>query len=194
MSINQNDFVDFLETYLMEEEAKELEIKITGDEETDAPMINSKDKANYFLKLMMNIKTDIDQINTICDSEIAKTTQRVESFREEQLKTLTKQYSYYEKILQNFTEHEIVNSKKKSIPLAYGTLSIKAQPAKWEYDDAVLLNWAKENLDGLVNTKVVETVMKAELKTAVKDGLLDAKNIPGVNVIEQPAKFNVKIK
>ena len=56
MSINKDEFVDFLENYLMEEEAKELEITITGDEAQDAPMIDSRDKANYFLKLMNNIK------------------------------------------------------------------------------------------------------------------------------------------
>ena len=48
MSINRDEFVDFLEDYLLEEEAKELEIMITGDEEEDAPAINSLQKANYF--------------------------------------------------------------------------------------------------------------------------------------------------
>ena len=50
MSINKDEFLDFLEDYLMEEEAKELEIKITGEEEQDAPLIDSMQKANYFLK------------------------------------------------------------------------------------------------------------------------------------------------
>ena len=182
----------------MEEEAKELEITITGDEEHDAPMIDSRDKANYFLKLMMNLKSDIDQINAICDAEIAKTTKRVETFREEQLRTLTKQYEYYEKILKNFTEHEIANSKKKSIPLAYGTLSIKSQPAKWEYDEATLLEWAKTNAPHLINTKVTESVIKNDLKANVeKDGetvKLEGKVVEGVNLVEQPPKFSVKIK
>lgn len=198
MSIRKDEFVDFLETYLMEEEAKELEITITGDEEHDAPMIDSRDKANYFLKLMMNLKSDIDQINAICDSEIAKTTQRVETFREEQLRTLTKQYEYYEKILKNFTEHEIANSKKKSIPLAYGTLSIKSQPVKWEYNDEALLEWAKKNAPQLVNVKTTESVIKNDLKANVeKDGnivKLEGKPVEGVNLVEQPPKFSVKIK
>ena len=51
MSINKDEFVSFLEDFLLEEEAKELEVKITGEEEQDAPMINSMQKANYFLKL-----------------------------------------------------------------------------------------------------------------------------------------------
>lgn len=198
MSIKKDEFIDFLETYLMEEEAKELEIQITGDEEQDAPMIDSREKANYFLKLMMNIKSDIDQINSICDAEIAKTIQRVDTFREEQLRTLSKQYEYYEKVLKNFTENEIANSKKKSIPLAYGTLSIKNQPVKWEYNDEALLAWAKENAPQLINVKTTESVIKADLKANVeKDGdivKLDGKPVEGVTLIEQEPKFNVKIK
>ena len=189
MSVRKDEFVDFLETYLMEEEAKELEITITGDEEHDAPMIDSRDKANYFLKLMMNLKSDIDQINAICDAEIAKTTQRVEAFREEQLRTLTKQYEYYEKILKNFTEHEIANSKKKSI---------QSQPVKWEYNDEALLEWAKKNAPQLVNVKTTESVIKNDLKANVeKDGnivKLEGKPVEGVNLVEQPPKFSVKIK
>lgn len=198
MSINKNDFVDFLENYLMEEEAKELEVTITGDEEQDAPMIDSRDKANYFLKLMTNIKEDIDAINAICDAEIAKTTQRVESFREDQLRTLANQYEYYKKILRNFTEHELQNSKKKSVPLAYGTLSIKKSPDKWEYDDAAVLTWMKENVPDKVQVKTVESFDKREIKSLIdKDGgipKLNGKVVEGITIIPQPDKFDVKIK
>lgn len=198
MSINKDEFVDFLENYLMEEEAKELEITITGDEAQDAPMIDSRDKANYFLKLMNNIKEDIDSINAICDAEIEKTTKRVNEYRESQLHTLVKQYEYYKKILKNFTEHELANSKKKSVPLAYGTLSIKKQQDKWEYDEEKLLSWFKEHNPELINTKVTESVDKKQLKSlSSKNGevaMLNGVPVEGVTIIAQPDKFDVKIK
>lgn len=198
MSINKNDFVDFLENYLMEEEAKELEITVTGDEEHDAPMIDSREKANYFLKLMSNIEKDIEDINAICDAEIAKTTQRVNAFRDNQLHTLVKQYEYYKRILENFTQHELLNSKKKSVPLAYGTLSIKKQRDKWEYDEATILNWMKENAPDCVHIKTVESFDKKELKSLVdKDGTIpkiNGKVVEGVTIIPQPDKFDVKLK
>ena len=198
MSINKDEFVDFLENYLMEEEAKELEITITGDEAQDAPMIDSRDKANYFLKLMNNIKEDIDSINAICDVEIEKTTKRVNEYRESQLHTLVKQYEYYKKILKNFTEYELANSKKKSVPLAYGTLSIKKQQDKWEYDEEKLLSWFKEHNPELINTKVTESVDKKQLKSlSSKNGevaMLNGVPVEGVTIIAQPDKFDVKIK
>lgn len=198
MSINKDEFVDFLENYLMEEEAKELEITITGDEAQDAPMIDSRDKANYFLKLMNNIKDDIDSINDICDAEIEKTTKRVNDYRESQLSSLVKQYEYYKKILKNFTEYELANSKKKSVPLAYGTLSIKKQQDKWEYDEEKLLNWFKKNNPELINTKVTESVDKKQLKSlSSKSGetaMLNGVPVEGVTIIAQPDKFDVKIK
>ena len=198
MSINKDEFISFLENYLMEEEAKELEITITGDEEQDSPMIDSKDKANYFLKLMNNIKDEIDSINEICDSEIEKTTKRVNDFREAQLSTLIKQYEYYKKILRNFTEHELENSNRKSVPLAYGTLSIKKQQDKWTYDEEKLLNWFKENNPELINTKITESVDKKQLKSlSTKDGdiaILNGKPVEGVIITSQPDKFDIKIK
>lgn len=198
MSVNKDDFIGFLENYLMEEEAKDLEITITGNEEEDAPMIDSRDKANYFLKLMANIQQDINAINEICDAEIDKTVKRVESFRESQLSTLTKQYEYYKKILRNFTEHELQNSKKKSVPLAYGSLSIRKTPDKWEYDDDKLLNWFKENNPDLVNRKITESVDKKQIKSlSKKDGevaMLNGKPIEGITIVPQPDKFDVKIK
>ena len=198
MSINKDEFVDFLENYLMEEEAKELEITITGDEAQDAPMIDSRDKANYFLKLMNNIKEDIDSINSICDAEIEKTTKRVNEYREMQLTSLVKQYEYYKKILKNFTEYELSNSKKKSVPLSYGTLSIKKQQDKWEYDEEKLLNWFKEHNPELINKKVTESVDKKQLKSlSSKSGevaMLNGVPVEGVTIIPQPDKFDVKIK
>ena len=182
----------------MEEEAKELEITITGDEAQDAPMIDSRVKANYFLKLMNNIKEDIDSINSICDAEIEKTTKRVNEYREMQLTSLVKQYEYYKKILRNFTEYELSNSKKKSVPLAYGTLSIKKQQDKWEYDEEKLLNWFKEHNPELINKKVTESVDKKQLKSlSSKSGevaMLNGVPVEGVTIIPQPDKFDVKIK
>ena len=67
MSINRDEFTNFIDEFLMQEEAKELQIKITGEEEKDAPMIDSMQKANYFLKLVQNIEADMNVINELCD-------------------------------------------------------------------------------------------------------------------------------
>lgn len=198
MSIHKDDFLDLLEEYMLSEEAKELEIKITGDAEADAPIIDSQEKANYFLKLIINLNKDIDNINEICDNEIKKTTERVNSFREEKLSTLLKQKTYYEGLLRNYTEHAIRNQKKKSVSLPYGTIGLKAQSPKWEYDESILLDWIKENNPNLVNEKVTYSVNKKELKQLadIQNNIpvIDGVEVPGITITPQKDKFDIKIK
>lgn len=195
--INKSEFTDFLEDFLMEDEAKELGITL-GEEEA-APVIDSPSTANFYLKLMNRIQENIDDVNQICNEEIEKHNKRVETFREDKLRTYTKQYAYYEGLLKNFTEHQLADSKKKSVSLPFGTLSLKKQPAKWDYNDEELLKWMKKNKPELINSKVTETVDKKQVKTLVgKDVVgeieIDGKKVEGVVVTAQPDKFSVKIK
>lgn len=204
MSINKNEFIDFLEDYLMEEEAKELEIKITGEEEQDGPLIDSIQKANYFVKLVSKIKEDIDSINLLCNEEIEKVTDKINAYRQSQIKPLENQMAYYSKLLQNFTEKELADSNKRSIKLPYGTLSMKKQQPKWEYgDEKELVKLLKENnLDNLVSEKVTYSLDKKTFKDVVivtDNGVVLSKEdktfipLPGVTVVDQGDKFTIKI-
>lgn len=199
MAIDRDDFLSLLEEYMMSEEAKELEITITGDSEQDGPIIDSQEKANYFLKLILNLRKDKEEINALCDTEIAKTTQRVNAFREERLATIVKQEQYYESLLKNYTEHMVSNQKRKSIPLPYGTIGLKKQQPKWEYDDETLLEWMKQHNPDLVKEKTTFSVDKSTLKKTVElddDNVpkINGEELPGVTITPQPDKFNITIK
>lgn len=198
MSINREEFTNFLEEFLLEEEAKELEIKITGSEEEDSPTINSLQKANYFLKLIKNIDEDIKSIEELCKEEVDKTIKRIGEYKESQIKPMLAHREYYMKLLKNFTMHEIANSKKKSIKLPNGTLSISKQKPMWEYDEDTILNWLSLNHgDKFISRKIEEKIDKNELK---KNIVLDDNNIPtlegtevpGLVITEREDKFTVK--
>lgn len=204
MSVKRDEFLDFLEDYLMEEEAKELEIKITGEEEEDGPLIDSIQKANYFVKLVSKIKEDIDSINLLCNEEIEKVTDKINVYRQSQIKPLENQMAYYSKLLQNFTEKELADSNKRSIKLPYGTLSMKKQQPKWEYgDEKELVKLLQENnLNNLISEKVTHSLDKKSFKdfVAVTDNgvvlITEDKAIiplPGVAVVQQDDKFTIKI-
>lgn len=200
MSINKDEFIGFLEDYLMEEEAKELEIKIAETEEQSGPLIDSMQKANYFLKLVSKIQEDIDSINMLCDGEIEKTIERVNAYRNSQIKPLANQKEYYANLLKNFAEKELEDSKKRSVKLPYGTLSIKKQQPKWDYgDEAELLQWLKTNeLQCVINEKISHSIDKKSLKDQVivapdNTVMLNGKVLPGIQVIEQADKFTIKI-
>lgn len=194
---HKDDIVEFLEDFLLSQEAEELEIKLTGDESQDTPLIDSQQKANYFVKLISKLENEIATINEVCDAEIAKTTNRVNHFRESQIVSLSNQIEYFKKMLQNYAAHELENSKKKSIKLPYGTIGYKKQPTKWEYNDDELLEWAKKYAPDLVKTDIKESVVKNDLKKAVdRDGELVKYNnttVPGITLTDLPDKFNVKV-
>lgn len=199
MSVNKDEFIDFLEEFLEEDEAKELGVKL--GESDEAPLIDSPSTANFYLKVMNRINEDIESINKICDEEIEKHNRRVNDFRENKTLSLYKQYLYYEKILKNYAEHELANSKKKSVSLPFGTLSLKKQPDKWEYDEEKVIQWMKKNKkENLINRKVSESIDKKALKSLAdvdKQGnvaKLDGEEVEGITVIPQPDKFSIKIK
>lgn len=198
MSINKDEFVDFLEDFLMEEEAKELQISITGCEEDDAPTINSMQKANYFLKLIKMIDSDITSIEELCQEEIRKTTERINTYKESQLTPLLRQKEYYTKLLKNFAEHELADSKKRSIKLPNGTLSISKQQPLWTYDDEEIINWlAVNNGDQFISRKIEEKIDKVALKKAIVLNdedipTYEGKEVTGLVVTQREDKFTVK--
>lgn len=198
MSINKDEFVDFLEDFLLEEEAKELQIKITGEEEQDSPMINSMQKANYFLKLVKTIDEDIKAIDELCNEEIKKTIDRINKYKEEQIAPMLKQRDYFIKLLRNFTEHEIANSNKKSIKLPNGTLAMTKQQPAWEYEDDVIIKFLTANKgQDFISTKIEEKINKVAFKKAIKMNesgvpMFNGIEIPGLTVTEREDKFTVK--
>lgn len=197
MSINRDEFVDFLEDYLLEEEAKELEIMITGDEEEDAPAINSLQKANYFLKLVKNIDQDIQEIDVLCTEEIKKIAERINNYKMAQIEPLLSKRDYFVRLLKNFTENELADGKKKSIKLPNGTLAMTKQQPLWEYeDDSIIRFLIANNGNDYVSTKIEEKIDKVAFKKAVKiennvpkfNGI----EIPGLTVTEREDKFTVR--
>lgn len=196
----KDETVEFLEEFLLSAEANELEINLTEaleGETENAPRIDSQQKANYFIKVIGARQKEIDEINEVCDEEIAKTTKRVNSFRESRVSSLVNEIEFIKGMLQNYAAHELANSKKKSIKLPYGTIGYKKQQTKWDYNDDELLNWAKKHAPELVKTDIKETVVKNDLKKSVeRDGELVKYNnttVPGITLTDLPDKFNVNV-
>ena len=53
---NVDDFINDLNESITKMEAEELNINITGDEETDREIIQNPQQANYFCKLVSDLK------------------------------------------------------------------------------------------------------------------------------------------
>lgn len=186
-----NDFMQELEEFITEEEAKALDI----DYEADTLKIQSPSQADFFLKLLNQANQEVNYINTMCDTKIEQHNERVNRFREHNIKGLSSQINYYTMLLQTYAE-ETLNDKKKSMKLPEGTIGLRAQADKIDYDEEIVVDFLKANHPELIKTKIKEDIDKAGLKKIAesRDGvyILDGKEVEGITVTPQPKKFYTK--
>ena len=190
--MSEPSLMDELKESIMEDEARELGL-VNVDENYKILDANS---ANFFLKRLEELKAEEDEINEMCDGEIERFTQKVNTFRDNRLTTIKNTQNYFKKYLEQYAEEQLANSKKKSIKLPFGTLQFRKATSQYTYDDDKLLSFLKDSkLTNLVAVK--ETPNKAELKkiASVKDGKLFINNVEveGVTVAEGTTSFDVKI-
>lgn len=194
--MENQDFLKELQEFMLEEDTKELAIKITGEEDQYKTLIDSPDKANYFLKLIANKEKEIESINEAADKELAKIQAQIEAFRESSLRPLQTQKEFYNKSLESYTLLELEGTKKRSIKLPYGTLQLKKNSPKFVYDDEVILEWAKSNeYNSLISTTLKEAINKKEIKsigTVVNNKLIiDDVELPGITIEPQEDSFKI---
>jgi hypothetical protein len=72
--------------------------------------------------------------------------------------------------------------------LPHGTLKMRAQQPQYEYDESLMLPWAKKNLPEAVVVK--ESVAKTPVKKHIKD---TGEMVPGVEIVERPERFSVEV-
>lgn len=187
------NFLESLKEFMDQEEIKDLNIN-----DPESFQIQSKEQANYFVKKILEIRSQQNEINKLADNEIKKTTTRVNQWRESEIEKTQQDEEYIMGLLRTFAEKEIVNVKKgKTIKLPFGSLSFKKQQPKYEYDDKKLLE-VLESADDLKKQFVEykSSAKKQELKKAgvvIENKLyINNKVIDGVTITPQDEKFEIK--
>lgn len=177
---------------VVEEEAKELGIDVekTGYE------IKDENQANFFLRRMEEVNKEKAEINDMCDKEIEMFVNRVNSFRNKKLVSLDTTTTYFTQLLEKYAQNALMESKKKSIKLIFGTLQFKKAADKYEYEDDKIIKFIDDNqLVGLTRTKV--ELNKADLKKAITvvDGnvLLEGKPLEGLTITPGGTNFSIKL-
>jgi hypothetical protein len=186
--------MDELKESIMEDEAKQL--GLVDHDLDDSYRILDVSGANFFLKRLEELTAEETEINSMCDDEVEKYTERVNKFRDEKLKTILNTKAYFKKLLERYAEGELSGSNKKSIKLPFGTLQFRKVASQYSYEDEKLLKYLKDNkLTTYISIK--ETPNKAELKKAAdaRDGKLyiEDKEVDGVIVSDGSTSFDVKL-
>lgn len=194
---NTEDFIKDLNESISKMEAEELNINVTGNEESDREMIQNPQQANYFCKVVNELREERAKTEELINQELERVQREYEAYKTKELNRIDGQIQYFSGLLESYATKELQNSKKRSIKLPHGTLSIKKQQDKYDYDEAAILECLKKNKqDKFIKVQTVETVNKKDLK---KEGFshngklyLDNIEVKGVVITAQPDKFEVK--
>ena len=193
-NFNEDDFLADLNQAIKEEEEKALDIDY---QEEDNELIKNQAQANYFCKVVAELREEKNKKNELIDQEIQRIKNHYEQFRLKQNNEIDRKIEFLERCLKSFAIKELEGSKKKRIKLPYGTLSFKKQQDKYEYSEELIMDWLKNNnYTKYINTKTIESVDKKALKkeSHVCNGYLfiDNNKVDGVTVTKQDDKFEIK--
>jgi hypothetical protein len=144
------------------------------------------------------------EIDSIIAEQIAPFLQKIEKIKEWGQKAKVeyeeKQATYsmrLEMYLREEVQKQLDAGKKpkKTLTLPYGKISLKAQQPKFEKNDEELFQYAKEN--GFIRVKEETAWDQIKKIGVVADGKMydtNGEQIPGITVIEQPEKFDMKLE
>lgn len=198
MELNKDDLLmDELEQFMLAAEIEELKVKLAGDTEEDGTLlVKNKSDADFYLRQINKLKQQKEEINEFVDQEIERQLRLYQEYREDRMRPLDSQIAFYENALKTFAMNEYAETNKKTIKLPNGTLAIKKQQPKYVYNDEQVLEFLQENdYKDYIRTKA-EVNKKDLKKNAIVNNnnelVIDGKVVPGVVVIPQEDKFEVK--
>ena len=198
MELNKDDLLmDELEQFMLAAEIEELKVKLAGDTEEDGTLlVKNKSDADFYLRQINKLKQQKEEINEFVDQEIERQLRLYQEYREDRIRPLDNQIAFYENALKTFAMNEYAETNKKTIKLPNGTLAIKKQQPKYVYDDEQVLEFLQENnYKDYIRTKA-EVNKKDLKKNAIVNNnnelVIDGKVVPGITVIPQEDKFEVK--
>ena len=196
--MDNNDLImNELEEFMLAAEVEELKVKLANDTEEDGTLlVKNKSDADFYIKQINKLKEQKEEINNFVDQEVERQMRLYQEYRENRLRPLDSQIAFYEEALKTFAMNEYAETNKKTIKLPNGTLSIKKQQPKYVYNDDEVLEFLQKNgLNDYIRTKA-EVNKKDLKKNAVINNnnqlVINGKEVPGIVVIPQEDKFEVK--
>lgn len=157
--------------------------------------IRNQDEANIYIKRYKNVIAQMNEIEETSKEALSKYTNKVNAWKESSLMPLQRKLQYYETLLQQYTEHQLEGSNKKSLKLIEGTIGFRTPPVKFNYNDEEVLYWLKQ-VNASDYLKETTTINKEALKKAgtIKDDkfYINDVEVPGITLTKQDKKFVVK--
>lgn len=194
--MNKDIMMSELEEFMLAAELEELQVKLADDTEEDTLMIKNKSDADFYIRQINKLRKQKEEINEFVDQEVERQLKIYQEYREKSLRPLDSQIAFYEEALKTFTLNEYEQTGKKSIKLPNGTIGIKKQQPKYIYNDEEVLEFLRENeLNDYIRMKPElnkKDLKKNALVNSNNELVINGKTVPGVVVVPQDDKFEVK--
>lgn len=167
-----------------------LQEELKGIEELEGFKITNIDEANWAFRKIRALKEEVKETNLLADKEI----ERIENWREKEIKTSIDNIEYFEGILTEYYMKLRSENPKAKLNTPYGKVTSR-KSKKWNYqNEEEILKYLKENeYSDLI--KVKEDINKAELKKMFKDGVNKETGevLPGLEIKEEES-ISVKVE
>lgn len=143
---------------MMQEELDEIELQ--EQEERQRFSVTDLESLTWVFRKLAAIEAKKAEVNKVADAE----KYRIESYRTRELDKLQRDTEYFHGLVSEYAaERRAVDPKFKSEKTPYGTLILKKQQPKWNYDDEKLVAWLEQNeVTELIRVK------KEPVKTEIK--------------------------
>ena len=195
-TVSENIDVGSLEALLAaieNEETSELSLQDSGKE---TQYIQSSSQAEYFLRVIKKYYDKVEEIKKHAEEQAIlpqRQLEAIEAWRNAEAEKQLKKAAYFEALLEEYARRQLEGSKKKSIKLVEGVLSIRSSGPEIIYDDAKLIEWLNKYAPQYLLQ--VPKPAKAELKkdAVIKDGkmLLNGEIVDGIAAEDRPDKFSI---
>lgn len=159
--------------------------------------VTGKDSANWCLRKMRALKTEIEENARIAQEEV----ERIQQWLQDVNTPLERSIQYFEGLLAEYHMKVYTEDpKQKTIKLPHGTLKLRAQQPEFIRDEQIFLEYLKRS----GRTDYIEVIEKAkwgEYKKIVEvamDGktVVDTQTgeiVEGVKAEQRPPKFSVEV-
>ena len=172
----------------------DIDDEITEEENQQFKVIDL-DSSNWVFRKLAIIKTKEDEINELAKKEI----ERINKWKEEELKKTENNKSYLEGLLVEYfiTQRQVDPKFKLSTP--FGKVTSRKQQPSYEYDTEKFIEWAEEN-EHIDLIRIKKEVDKKATKEAFKvngNQLVDETTgliVEGVTVSERPDSVTIKVE
>ncbi|URJ46423.1 host-nuclease inhibitor Gam family protein [Paenibacillus polymyxa] len=134
-------------------------------EERQRFVVDSLDSLTWVMRKLVALEKQRKEVNAVADAEAY----RIESYRKTELEKAQRDEDYFRGLLSEYAARRREEDPKfKSVKTPYGSVSLKKQQPKWNYDDAVLTEWLMENGHAVGLVRFKQEPVKTEIKKQFK--------------------------